>query len=157
MKEKPDHHDADLLLRLYELRRDEKLREARDWTIALMVADSLEDFRKRYPGGTKENAWFRMATSYWEMAGSLVNQGLINNELFFETTGEFWTVWERVKPLVEALRLQNKNPLYLKNLETIAEKYEQWMTGRAPEALGESRKRLDQIVAQARAAKKSEA
>lgn len=154
MKEKPDHHDADLLLRLYELRRDEKLREGRDWVIAHLDAATMDEFSKRYPPGSKENAYFRMATSYWEMAGSLVNEGLINSELFFESTGEFWTVWTRVKPLVAAIRARNKNPYYLKNLETMAEKYEQWMAGRAPEALGESRKRLEAL---AQAAKKSEA
>lgn len=154
MKEKPDHHDADLLLRLYELRRDEKLREGRDWVIGQMDAASLDDFSKRYPPGSKENAYFRMATSYWEMAGSFVNQGLINSELFFETTGEFWSVWTRVKPLVAAIRVQYKNPHYLENLETMAGKYEQWMAGRAPEALAESRQRLEAL---ARAGKKSEA
>ena len=142
MRESPDNYDAELLLRLYELRREEKLRRAREWLIAKFQVDSLEEFEKQCPMGSEENALFRMAVSYWDMAASLVNHGLIKEDLFFENTGELWVAWEKVKHLAPAFREARKNPLTWKNLETLARKYEQWMAAHAPEALDVQRKRL---------------
>lgn len=142
MRESPDNYDAELLLRLYELRRDEKLRRAREWIIGKFQAESVEELFKQFPPGSEENAFFRMAVSYWEMAASLVNHGLIKEELFFENTAEFWLTWEKVKHLAPGLRKARKNPLAWKNLETLAGRYENWMAGRAPEALDEMRKML---------------
>ena len=139
MRESPDNYDAELLLRLYELRRDEKLRRAREWLVAKFQADSLEEFNKL---GSEENTLFRMSVSYWDMAASLVNHGLIKEDLFFENTGEFWLAWEKVRHLAPAIREARKNPLTWKNLETLARKYEQWMAARAPEALEATRQRL---------------
>jgi hypothetical protein len=142
MRESPDNYDAELLLRLYDLRREEKLRRARHWMIEKFQADSLEELRKQLPQGSEESAFFRMAISYWDMAASLVNHGLLKEELFFENTTEFWLIWEKVRHLVPGLREARKNPLAWKNLETLARKYEQWMATRAPEALDEVRKVL---------------
>ena len=142
MRESPDNYDAELLLRLYELRREEKLRRAREWLIGKFQADSLEEFDRQFPPGSEENALFRMAVSYWDMAASLVNHGLLKEDLFFENTGEFWLTWEKIRHLAPAIREARKNPLAWKNLETLARKYEQWMATRAPEALEVMRKRL---------------
>ena len=76
-----------------------------------------------------------MVCGYWDMAASLVHHGLINEELFFENTGEFWVVWQKIKHLVPPTRHSLKNPLMLKNLEGLSEKYEKWVGQRAPEAL----------------------
>ena len=142
VRENPDNYDAELLLRLYELRREEKLRRARQWLIEKFQADSLEDLEKQIPPGSEENAFFRMTVSYWDMAASLVNHSLLKEELFFENTAEFWLIWEKVRHFAPALREARKNPLAWKNLETLARKYEQWMATRAPEALEVIRKRL---------------
>jgi hypothetical protein len=83
-----------------------------------------------------------MAVSYWDMAASLVNHGLLKEDLFFENTAECWLTWEKVRHLAPAIREARKNPLAWKNLETLARKYEQWMATRAPEALDVFRKRL---------------
>jgi hypothetical protein len=142
VRESPDHFDAELLLRLYELRREEKLRRARQWMIEKFQADSVEELGRQLPQGSEENAFFRMALSYWDMAASLVNHGLLKEELFFENTAEFWLIWEKVRDLAPAMREARKNPLAWKSLETLARKFEQWMTTRAPEALDSLRKRL---------------
>ena len=76
-----------------------------------------------------------MVLSYWDMAASIVNQGLIKDEFFFENTTEFWLVWSKVKSLAPALREKRKNPQVWKNLETLSEAFERWMQKRAPEAL----------------------
>jgi hypothetical protein len=141
-KEHPDNYDAELLLRLYDLRREAKLRQGREWLIREFKAKSFDEYLAQAPPGSEENALMRMTVSYWEMAASLVNHGLINEDLFFENTAEFWIVWEKVRNLAPTLREKNKNPMSWKNLETLAEKYEQWMAKRAPEALESLRQRL---------------
>jgi hypothetical protein len=142
MREHADHHDAELLLRLYDLRREARLREARNWIVSGFAAASAEEYRQKYPVGSNENDFFRMAVAYWDMAASVVNSGLIKEEFFFENTAEFWTTWYRTKPLILELRGILKNPYYARNLETLAEKYEKWMDQRAPGAMEVHRQRL---------------
>ena len=142
MREHADHHDAELLLRLYDLRREAKLRQAREWFMREFHAKSFDDFLKLCPPGTEQNTFVRMNVTYWEMAASIVNHGLIQEDLFFENTGEFWVVWDRVRNVVPTMREQFKNPNTWKNLETLAEKFEHWMAKRAPEALAALRQRL---------------
>jgi len=141
-EEHPDNFDAELLLRLYDLRREAKLRQGREWFIREFQAKTFDDYLAQAPMGSENSALFRMTVTYWDMAASLVNHGLINVDLFFENTGEFWIIWDKVKNVAPALREKNKNPLVWKNLQTLAEKYEQWMAKRAPEALGSLRQRL---------------
>jgi hypothetical protein len=147
VREHPDHHDAELLLRLYDLRREEKLRQAREWFLREFQAESIEDFRGRFPPGSREHAFFRMVTSYWEMAASLVNHGLIKEELFFENTDEIWIVWHKVKPMVPGVRKMYRNPSMWKNLEAVGDKFEKWMAQRAPEALDALRKLVVETAA----------
>jgi hypothetical protein len=134
MREHPDHHDAELLLRLYDLRREAKLRQAREWFLAEFQAESTEDFDRRFPRGTEENAFFRMVTTYWEMASSIVNHGLITEEFFFENTGEFYYVWLKLKPLAPEARKKWKYPMWT-GLEALAAKYEKWLARKAPGAI----------------------
>ncbi len=140
MREHPDHHDAELLLRVYELRREEKLRQARDWFVREYQAESMEDLRRRYPPGSQENSYFRMVVSYWEMVASIVNYGLLKEEFFFENTSELWVVWQKIKHLVPGVRRMYVNPFMWKNLETLAEKFEKWTNQRAPGAIEALRK-----------------
>ena len=142
MREKPDHHDAELLLRLYELRREEKLRQARDWVIREFQADSVDEMAEKYPHGSPEDTFLRMTVSYWDMAASIVNQGLVQEIFFFETNSEFWVVWEKIKHLVPSHRAIWKNPELYKNLEILASKYEKWLRARAPDALPAMQDRL---------------
>lgn len=142
MREHPDHHDAELLLRLYDLRRETKLRLARAWFAREFQAESAEALARQCPPGSEENAYFRMVMSYWEMAASIVNNGLISQELFFESTGEFFVVWEKVKPSIQAARENFKNPHLWKNLEILSAHYEEWMNKRAPGAIETHRQRL---------------
>lgn len=140
MREHPDHHDAELLLRLYDLRREAKLRQAREWFVKEFHVKTLEEIGQRWPMGSEGNAFYRMVVSYWEMAASIVNHGLIKEEFFFENTAEFFLVWERVKSFLPAARASRKNPLLWSNLETLAGKFQKWMDNRAPGALETFRK-----------------
>ncbi len=147
MRENPDQYDAELLLRLYELRREAKLRLARDWFARELQVASLDELVKRFPPGTKEDDYFRMVLSYWEMAASIVNHNLIKEDFFFENTSEFWLVWTKVQHLAPEARERWKYPLLWRNLEALAQKYEKWMARHAPEALEEFRRRLAETSA----------
>jgi hypothetical protein len=147
MRDNPDHHDAELLLRLYDLRREEKLRRARDWFIREFNAENIDDFQRRYPAGSEENGYFRMAVSYWDMAASLVNRGLVHEELFFENTGEFWAVWEKMQHLVPAQRERLKSPQIFNNLQRLVTRYEEWMNARAPGSLEARRQMFKKLAA----------
>ncbi len=147
MREHPDHHDAELMLRLYDLRREPKLREARAWFIPEFRADSVDDYLQRMAFGSKEGDFVRMVISYWDMAGSIVNHGLIKEEFFFENTSEFWAVWQKVKGVTPGLRDKFKDPHLWENLQNLAEKYEKWVNARSPGALDMRRERFRQLVA----------
>ena len=142
MREHPDNYDAELLLRLYDLRREAKLRRAREWFVREFEAADVAELQKRIPPGSEENDFFRMNVGYWDMAASIVNHGLIKEEFFFENTSEFWVVWDKIRRLAGPMRTTTKNPLMWKNLEALAEKYEKYMDRQAPGALTAFRQRL---------------
>jgi hypothetical protein len=134
MTSKPTYDDANLLLRLYELRREETMRKARQW-LASFSASNPEHVQKLSDRSSQENAYFRMVTSYWDMAASFVTSGILNEELFLENNGELLFVWEKSRAAVEQSRAIMKNPNYMKNLELLAqaaikrmgqEGYESW-------------------------------
>src|SRR5215472_6515888 len=126
------HDQANLLLRLYELRREPRMREARDWYFANYHPRSLDEMQTQAPPGTPGNASVRMVLSYWEMAASMVNRGLIDEEFFFENTGEQWAVWSRIKPTVGAMRAALKSPQYFRQLEQHVGRLEAWREKQAP-------------------------
>jgi hypothetical protein len=84
------------------------------------------------PPGSNENSLMRMVTSYWDMAAGMVNRGLIDEEFFFENTGEQWLVWERLKTILPAMRAMFKNPNYHRQLEEHVTRLEAWREKNAP-------------------------
>jgi hypothetical protein len=128
------YDDANLLLRLYELRREEKLRKAREWFGQSFRAGALEEFDQLCPMGSETNAYYRMVVSYWDMAASFVVTGVLNEELFFLNSREFLFVWERIKGIVPASRERQRNPVMYSNMEKVANRYAEWMSSRSPEA-----------------------
>lgn len=126
------HDQVNLMLRLYEDRREPRLREARDWFFTHFHPASADEMMRAFPPGTKENANVRMVASYWEMVASIVNRGLIDEEFFFENSGEQWFVWERLKPVVGTMRTSMKSPHYFGQLEEHVRRLEAWREKRAP-------------------------
>src|SRR5579872_3525093 len=82
------YEDANLLLRLYDLRREEKLRAARDWFAKNFHAGTMEETQKLCPFGSEENTYFRMVVGYWDMAASFVTAGVLHQELFAQNSRE---------------------------------------------------------------------
>jgi len=148
------HEQANLMLRLYELRREPRMREARDWFVQDCVASSLQDLMAKFPFGSKENTSFRMVASYWDLAASLVNRGLIDDELFFESNGEAWVVYDRVRPWLPAWREAMGMPHLFRNLESLGQRLEAWREKIAPGCNEKLRERARQMLeARAKAAK----
>ena len=132
MANQATYEDANLILRLYEMRREEKMRIARDWFMKNYRANSLEEAMKIIPMGSQENAYFRMVVSYWEMAASFITSGVLNQELFFESNGELLAVWIRTQPILEGFRAMTKNPDAWKGLETVGKAYAEHMKAKGP-------------------------
>jgi hypothetical protein len=148
-------HNAQLLLQIYDLRREEQLRKARAWILSSFAADSMKEFQDLYPPGTDGNAFYRQVTTYWDMVGAIVNRGMLDEDLYFETTSEAMITWLRVREVALEMREARKNPLYLRNLETLAEKQEKWLGTRAPGAIEVFIKMIEGRKKQAAAKKKS--
>ena len=102
--------------------------------------------------GTEHGTFFGMVIGYWEQACSLLNYGLLHDQLFFETSGEFFGIWEQVKPVLPLFREQFGNPTMLSNLEQAAKRYEEWSEKRAPGSIAKMREWMQQERAQKRAA-----
>ena len=120
---KANHADAELVLHLYELRRDPELRRARQWFLTDFNARSWTEIKLRYLTHTDEDRHFRMTTSYWEMVGSLVNRGVPHAELFFDHTGEDIVTWERCRPWIAEARADIR-PTYLFQFERMVEAHQ---------------------------------
>lgn len=127
-----NHEHVNLLLRLYELRREEKLRRARQWLVSEFQAANLQELRQKYPPGSEQEPYLRMVTSYWDMVAVIVNRGALDEDLFMATTGEHFLVWEKIKHIVPEIRAAFKNPLFLENLEKLAARTIEWREQRAP-------------------------
>ena len=116
---RPTYDDANLILRLYEMRRDDRMREARQWYTANFRPKKWEELATLVPGGSPENASFRMVVSYWDMVASFVVSGVLNKDLFFQSGRELLVVFERLKPVLPGIRVAYKDPHYMANLERI--------------------------------------
>src|SRR6266850_790606 len=117
--------DAELILKLYELRRDPEMRRARSFLISEFNVTNWEEIRPHYLTGSELDRHIRMATSYWEMVAAFVNRGLIDEDLFFDIHGEALVVWNKVKAIVPGARKQIR-PTWLWNLERMARRQQAW-------------------------------
>jgi hypothetical protein len=89
-----------------------------------------------------------MVFGYWDQACALLNYGLLHEDLFFETSGEFFPVWERIKPGIREGRQRWVNPHFLEHMEKAANRYEAWMEARSPGHIAAMREFSKQMRAQ---------
>jgi hypothetical protein len=114
--------DAQVILQLYDLRRETEMRKARTWWFASFWPQTADDFMKVMNAvGTPENAWLRQVMGYWEMAAAIAVQGAVNQELFLvpSFSGEMFTTFAKVRPFLGELRKKIGNPELLANIETL--------------------------------------
>lgn len=118
-KKKARNEDAMLILKLYEMRREEKLREARDWFASQFSPESIDDFKAVFVPGSPHNAHFRMVVSYWDMAASFAVSGALDPYLLLESSGEMCLVWAKLEKFIAQIREESRLPEYLRNIEAI--------------------------------------
>jgi len=110
--------DAEVMLYLYDLRRDDEMRKARDWVAADFWPETAEDVLRiirAYP--SPENTWLRQVLSYWEMAAAFVLRGALHEKLFYDCTGEMYCVFSKFQPFLKELR--PKLPYFLLTVEEV--------------------------------------
>jgi hypothetical protein len=144
METKPTHEQGQLHLQVYDLRREPRLRQARDWFFQNYRAATFDEANRIAPMGTENGAFVGMVIGYWEQACALLNYGLLHEELFFETSGEFFGVWELLKPVVPEFRERFADPNMLSNIEKAAARYEAWSERRAPGHIAAMRQMMQQ-------------
>lgn len=111
--------DADLILKLYDLRREPVMREARNWFFTFnptTIQDVLEALM------SEQSGYYRMVVSYWDMAAALVNNGAIDEQLFNETNGEHVFVYAKIEPVIADVRTMMGAPDFLRNLEALVKR-----------------------------------
>jgi hypothetical protein len=109
--------EADLILKLYDLRREDTMRDARNWFFTFNPT-GVQDFMDVMLH-EKHSAYFRMVVSYWEMAATLVNHGAIDETLFNEANGEHVFVYSKIQPFIPQLKEAFSLPEYLPNFEKL--------------------------------------
>ncbi len=110
------HEEADLILKLYELRREGTMRQARDWFFREFNPESLADMNNAM--FSEHSGHLRMVMTYWDMAAALVNHGAISVDLFSDTNGEHLSVFSKLEPLLGEMRA-SYGPQVLVNLEKL--------------------------------------
>ena len=152
MASKPTHEQAQLHLQIYEERREPRLRQARDWFFANYFADTMDEAMRSAPMGTEAGTSFMMVVSYWEQACALLNYGLLHEDLFFETNGEFFGVWDRIRPTINEGRERFSNKLFAAHIEQAANRFEAWAEKRSPGFSASMRQMTQQMRSQAKKA-----
>jgi hypothetical protein len=110
--------EAGLILKLYELRREEVMRKARDWYFGNFNPQSFEDIKSTMMG--PQSAYLRMVVSYWDMAAAMVNHGAISQEFFTDTNGEHLATYAKIEPFIEECRTTFA-PQFAKNMEHLVD------------------------------------
>ena len=113
------HDDAELILKLYDLRRETVMREARNWMFTFNPT-GIQDVFDALLG--EHSGHYRMVISYWDMAAAMVNNGAIDETLFNETNGEHIFVYAKIQPVIEDIRAAFGAPDFLRNLETLVKR-----------------------------------
>jgi hypothetical protein len=136
---KPSAEDAQIIMRLYDLRRESEMRKARAWyggwwpTSADNILQVINGF------GTQENAWFRQVNGYWDMVASFVLRGALNEQLFFDSGAEMWFIFAKLAPFLKEVRQKANIPQGFLRVERIATRTK------------EARERLQMMVKRAEA------
>lgn len=133
------YESANLLLKLYEMRRDPTMRQARNWFVTFNP-NSAADVGAVMRG--EHSAYYRMVTSFWDMSASFVNNGAIDEQMFNDANGEHVAVFAKVEPFITEFRTMLGMPQYLASLEQLVMRIPN-----AKERLAATRERFRQIAA----------
>jgi hypothetical protein len=123
MAKKATPHDAQLIMKLYDLRREAEMRKARNFLVADFWPQSADDVVKlvnAFP--SQENAWLRQVSGYWDMAATFVLQGALNEELFVQPgcSGEMFFIFAKIRPFLKEIREKLNHPDMFLHIEQVA-------------------------------------
>ena len=138
MPKNPTAEDAEILMRLYDLRRESEMRKARHW-FANFWPQNADDIIQVINSNSQENAWFRQVSGYWDMAASFVLRDVLNEELFVDSSGEMWFVLAKLYPFLQEIREKTKIATFYARVENVATRSK------------EARERLDVMLQRAQA------
>ena len=114
--------DAQLIMQLYDLRREAELRKARVWCTQTFFPKSLDEIVAVFQArGTDENRWLRQFITYYEMAASLVNRGALNRDLFEDSVTEHINVYAKFRPFLKDVRVKIGWPNFMQHTEQLVE------------------------------------
>lgn len=122
MSKKATATDAQLVMQLYDLRREAEMRKARNWWFTQFWPKNADDFMKiAFTPGSPENNWLRQVSGYWSMAASFVLHGALNADLFLQpaVSGEMFVVFAKVHPFLKELREKTGDPHIFENIEKV--------------------------------------
>src|SRR5271154_3850558 len=122
MSKKATATDAQLIMQLYDLRREAEMRKARSWWLGEFWPQNADDVLKvAWAMGSQENNWLRQVGGYWSMAAAFVLQGALNEELFIQpaVSGEMFFVFSKVQPFLKELREKMGDPQMFGNIEKV--------------------------------------
>jgi hypothetical protein len=122
MSKRANAADAQLILKLYELRREPEMRKARNWWFNDFWPNNADDFLKvAWAMGSEENNWLRQVSGYWGMTASLVLQGALSEELFLRpsASGEMFVMFGKVHPFIQDLREKLGDPEVFLDVEKV--------------------------------------
>lgn len=118
-KDRPDHHDAELVLRVYELRREAVMRQSRQEVNSTFWPRSYDEVVAVTRPNSPLNAAYRQVTTYWEMVYGIARHGIVHADYFLESNGEGLFLYARAAPYVERYRAE-VSPLAFRNAEWAA-------------------------------------
>ncbi|HWW15414.1 MAG TPA: hypothetical protein VN310_12195 [Candidatus Dormibacteraeota bacterium] len=122
MSKKATATDAQLIMQLYDLRREAEMRKARNWWVTGFWPESVDDILKvAWAMGSQENNWLRQVGGYWSMAAAFVLQGALSEELFIQPAvcGEMFLIFAKVQPFLKELREKMGDPHLFENIEKV--------------------------------------
>jgi len=122
MAKKATASDAQLIMQLYDLRREAEMRKARNWWFTTFWPRNADDFMKiAFTPGSQENNWLRQVSGYWSMAAGFVQHGALNADLFLQpaVSGEMFIVFAKVYPFLKELREKAGDPHMFKVIEQV--------------------------------------
>jgi len=137
---RPTQKDAELLLQALQLTNNEEGRRTHRWFWEEFDIKSYRKFKKKYPHGSAGHAYFNRFMGNWEMLSTLVVNGLISEDLFFDM---FYAkfIWEKAKTIVYGLRKEWKSPRLYENFEVLVQKEAKWEKTHTPKVKTESAKK----------------
>ena len=123
------HHDAEIVLKLYDLRREEVMRKARDFMAGQFWPTSADEIVKLMQDfGAQNNAYFRQVTTFWDMAATLANRGAVDTDLFSDWSGEMFFIFAKLHPYLNEVRKQMEAPQWLGNFVKFVESKPEYKT-----------------------------